>query len=260
MSPSFLPVVLALAVGVSHPAPAAPDPASVIAAARSVDPLRSLRLADPLPPPSLEAYARAATGEIVTGLVPGAAGEPHRAWAVAVLDVPIEALWAAVNDELGFAGDAWGGDGAVVRGQACADGRASLVSMPVPLFPDRWWVVGYRHAEDLARASDGAVRELSWREEPRPPHRLPAAVEAVVADGAQVTISRGAWLLVALDRGHTLVEYQLQSDAGGGLPGALAGPFCAGAIRDTLSAMEARASSGAAGCPVAVTSSLTEQP
>lgn len=232
----------------------------VLAAAVDIHPLRPLRLADPLPVPPVEAYARAADGEIVTGLAQGAPGEPHRAWAVAVLDAPVDLLWSAVNDELGFARDAWEGQGAVVRGQACTDGRASLVTMPLPVLPDRWWVVGYRWATQLERASGGAVRELSWREEDELPSPLDPRLQRAVSEGTQVGITRGAWLLVSLDDQHTLVEYQLQSDAGGGLPGALAGPFCASAIRDTLRAMEARARSGAARCPVATTSSLREQP
>jgi hypothetical protein len=237
-----------------------PSATQVRTAAAQIHLLRPLRLADPVPVPPASAYAHAAAGEIVTGLAQGAPGEPHRAWAVAVLEAPADRLWAAVNDELGFARDAWEGEGAVVRGRACADGRASLVTMPVPLLPDRWWIVGYRWAADLERASGGAVRELSWREEADLPDLLSPALQRAVDDGARVGVSRGAWLLVALDEEHTLVEYQLQSDAGGGLPGVVAGPFCASAIRNTLRAMEARAATGTARCPVATTSSRREKP
>ncbi len=231
----------------------------VHAAVAAADPLRDLRHADPVPRPSREAYDRAARGAIVTGLVPGASGEPHRAWAVAVLDAPMDRLWAAVNDELGFADLAWGGQGVVIRGDACADGRATLVTMPVPMLPDRWWVVGYRWSSELERASGGAVRELSWREESLPLPALEPGLARTVEEGAQVHVSRGAWLLMALDGEHTLVEYQLRSDVGGGLPGALVGPFCSAAIRDTLRAMEA-AARAAPRCPVATTSRLEEQP
>jgi hypothetical protein len=256
MSPFVLSSLLVLSA--SMPADGAADPAQVRAAVADAAPFRRLRLADPVPQPALEAYSRAAGGEIVTGLVPGLPGEPHGAWAVAVLAAPVDQLWAAVNDELGFAEQAWGGRGVVIRGEACADGRASLVTMPVPIFPDRWWVVGYRWADELQRASSGALRELSWREAPGPFPTLEPGLARTVEDGAQVRISRGAWLLIALDEDHTIVEYQLQSDAGGGLPGAVAAPFCSAAIRDTLRSMEARAQRGSR-CPVATTSQLEEQ-
>jgi len=247
---SFLPLssllLIAAALGAAGDTGLASD--GVLVAARSADLLRPLRLADPVPLPAAGSYGRAAAGEIVTGLVQGAPGEPHRAWAVAVLDVPVDSLWAAVNDELGFADEAWGGRGWVVDGQACADGRASLVTLPVPILPDRWWVVRYRQNPTLERRSDGTLRELSWREEPDGLGWATPGQRAAVEGGREVAISRGAWLLIALDEQRTLVEYQLQSDAGGSLPQTAAAAFCASAIRNTLRAMEARAARGAAGC------------
>ncbi len=248
MSPSASLSLLLLLLAPSLTAAPVPSTPAVQRDAEAVAPLRPSRLAAPVPLPSPEAYARASAGEIVTGLAPGGPGEPHRAWAVAVLEVSADALWAAVNDELGFAREAWGGVGWVVDGRACADGRASLVTMPIPVVADRWWVVRYRHNPGLELRSDGGVRELSWVEEPGAERWIGTAQQPELEGARQVTISRGAWLLVALDSGHTLVEYQLQSDAGGSLPASAAAVFCAAAIENTLRAMEARARRGAPGC------------
>ncbi len=215
----------------------APDAVRVAAS------LRSLRLAA-LPSPPETAYARALLGEVVTG-VEDTEG-PRRVWGVTVLDVPIGDFWGAINDEEGKVRYTASDHMALLKGEPCGPRRTVFQYAGGGALTDRWWVVDQRVNLPLAERSAGQVRELVWRsvEDARP---LMGAATAKLADeGMQIPFTEGAWLLVDLGDGRTLVEYSSRTDPGGWVPDGLGASFAASGLAQNFQNMAALAKSGPA--------------
>ncbi len=215
-----------------------------LAQARSVDealallePLRALRHADAAPTVPRSAYASASAGQHVKGIeaVDGVAAS--KGWGVAVFDLPIEAVWKAVNDEKRFAGLLPVQESAVLTGTPNRDGRTLFQYMELPIVDDRWWVVAMDHNAELYTQSGGVVWELSWKDATDPSRLVGTGWASRVEDATPVAWTHGSWLLVDLE-GRTLVEYFVWSDPGGSIPAGPASKFAGGAVLDTLSAME----------------------
>jgi len=194
-----------------------------------------LRMSDTAPVVPMDSWQAAASGEIVTGVrtVPG-----HRAsigWGIAVVHVPIDRMWAALNEELHHKELLGLSHVELVRGRACENRRRVLMVLPLPIVNDRWWVVENRYNQRLAAASGNRVRELTWK-------RVALSGEDALSDYAreavtgavEVTFNQGAWLLAELNPTKTLAEYHSWSDPGGSLPAGPASRFASRTIDATI--------------------------
>ena len=209
------------------------DPALITARLAAAAPLRSARLVRQPPNIPASAWARAAQGSVITGTDDRSGVK--LGWGVGVFDVPIDTLWAALNDEL-RQGELLGlGHVELTAGAPCADRRHVMMLLPLPVVSDRWWVVENRYATRLAAESGNTMRELSWTEVADPAaERLSPAARAAVADAVPVASNHGAWLLISLDATHTLAEYHARSDPGGELPAGAAAAFATSTIASTF--------------------------
>ena len=224
------------------------DPAALQARLDATAALRAQRLYRDAPAIPASAYARAAQGEVVSGVV-STPGHPPKSWAVGVIDVGIDDLWAALNDETHHVGITPLSYAAVLRGRPCADDRYAMMVLPVPVLSDRWMINHNRYNQAVASASGGAVRELTWQAAPDPgAFTLPEAAQPLVADAVYVSVNSGAWWLISLDEGHTLAEYASATDPGGSVPAGPATSFAAGNLDQTYAAMEKYAKAGKLPC------------
>ena len=194
-----------------------------------------------------EAYRTAAGGSVATGTVSVSGYAHKKAWGVAVLDVPIARLWAAINDDRSKV--AWTSLDylALLDGQYCQAPRRVFQFLPVPMLTDRWWVVDIRYNDALASTSAGRVREMTWRG--TNDATLPAETQAWADKGIPLASTQGGWLLIDIDGSSTLVEYYAWADPGGSVPASLANSFATSGIEDTLTTFRKLAVSGPS-CPV----------
>lgn len=224
------------------------DPTLVRTRLDETSALRAQRLFKSAPAIPASAYERAAAGEVVSGVV-STSGKIPMTWAVGILDVGIDDLWAALNDETRHPGITPLSYAAVLKGRACADDRWAMMVMPIPVLDDRWMINHNRFNAAVAGASGGRVRELTWEAAPDPAaFALPEEARPLVEDAVYVKVNRGAWWLVALDDGRTLAEYASATDPGGAVPAGPATSFAAGSIDQTYAAMERYAKAGRLPC------------
>lgn len=218
--------------------------ADVPARLAEIAPSRSMRATSPPKIPE-SGYARAIAGEVATGVASGSDGK-SRVWGVAVVDVPIDRFWGAINDDQ--AKPRWTDleHLELLRGTFCASQKTVFQYLDVDLFSDRWWVVEQTQNEALSEATGGGVRELSWRSVPDAQALLNDAAREWAARGVQVQTTAGAWLLVDLKDGTTLVEYSAYSDPGGLVPASVLSRFAAGSVVSTIDAMKRLALDGPA--------------
>jgi hypothetical protein len=218
--------------------------ADVPARLAEIAPLRSMR-ATSAPAIPEAGYAKAIAGEVATGVTSAGDGK-SRVWGVAVVPVPIDRFWGAINDDQ--AKPRWT-DLAhleLLRGEWCSAKKTVFQYLDVDLFSDRWWVVEQSHNEALARSSGGQVRELGWRSVPDGESLLNDGAREWAARGVQIATTAGAWLLVDLGDGTTLVEYSAYSDPGGIVPAGVLSRFAAGSVVSTIDAMRRLAVDGPA--------------
>lgn len=217
--------------------------ADLLAAAAA---LRELRLASVPPPPS-SAHAAALRGEVVTG-VEGGEGV-RRVWGVTVLEVPIGAFWAAINDEAGKVRWTPVDHQAMLRGVPCGPQRTVFQFVEGGAISDRWWVLEQRVNLTVAARSGGQVRELVWRSVQDAAPLLDAGVRAWADGGLQIPHTEGSWLLIDLGDGRTLVEYSSRTDPGGWIPAGIGAGFAAAGLEQNFRNLEGLARSGP-GCPL----------
>jgi hypothetical protein len=211
-----------------------------------VAPMRSQR-ALTIPAVPEAGYAKAAAGEVATGVVSGADGK-SRVWGAAVVDVPIEKFWRAINDDRSKAEWTDLEHLELLGGDYCGPRRTVFQYLGVDVFADRWWVVEQVQNVRLAEASGGSIREMSWKSVPDGAARLNDAAREWADRGVQVQETSGAWLLVDLRDGTTLIEYSAYSDPGGMLPSGVLARFAAGSVSSTIDAMRRLALAGPT-CP-----------
>lgn len=187
---------------------------------------RTARFSVPVP----EAlYARAARE---VGRVESSRDGDHGV-AVAIVALPLESLWRAVNDE----GEHAVGDYLLVNRSEIVAGTPRGLERTVfqagsRMGLGRWWVTRTRMNADLFGASGGMLWEVTWdgREQPEaPPVRDPP-------DLSPVRSTEGAWLLARVDHGCTLVEHFSRSDPGG-FVGVMQGLVLGRALRDAVAGM-----------------------
>ncbi len=135
--------------------------------------------------------------------------------AVALVEVPVEHLWKAVNDEDHHAGFLV--DVSVVVGGTPRGPSRLLLQAVRRLGVGRFWVDRVEMSGELYTRSNGRLWELTWRDAfeevdlDRPP------IVDVAEDHRRVEWTRGAWLFVPLASDCTWVDYYVESDPGGAL-------------------------------------------
>ncbi len=183
------------------------------------------------------AYLKALSGEVVSGIegVEGVAAA--KGWGLMLMHLPVEQVWATVNDETIQPGVMPVSHSLVIAGERWQEERTVFQYMPLP-FPisDRWWMTQIHFSSSFYTASGGRFWEMYWTDKTHI-HTPPSKIEALIEDGIPVAWSLGAWLLIKIDEQNTLVEYYVWTDPGGLLPAGPASKFAAGAVEDTLEAM-----------------------
>jgi hypothetical protein len=211
---------------------------------REIAPLRAQRIETGAPPVPEAEVRKAAQGSVVTGIV------GRKAWAAAVLDVPIGRLWAGLNDETRHPGYTAVAYSELLTGKPCVSGRSVFQYLPIPMVSDRWWIGHLRSNSEIARASGNSVRELVWRSSVDPAEVTSESARKMMAEGAPIGSSRGGWLLVAIDQFSTYVEYYSNTDPGEGIPSSISTRLAARGVRETIDAMVRFAKEGKPVCPV----------
>lgn len=225
------------------------DADALLARVAEVAPLRTQRMTERAPKLTEAEYRKVAEGAVVTGVLKIEGHAAKLGYGVGVLDVGIDALWAGLNDETRHGDLSALSHVEVVSGAACADRRKVLMVLPLPMIADRFWVNENRYNSTLASASGGRVRELVWSSVADPASAVTSAPGKAAIDGlVPVGFNKGAWLLVALDDGHTLAEFTSWVDPGGSVPTGAASMFATAGIEDTFTSMATYARRGDLPC------------
>lgn len=208
--------------------------------------VRGARLVDDAPAIPEEAYEKAFAGKVETGLVDKPGFKARVAWGVGVVDVPIARMWAAVNDDASKPDYTALEHVVLLGGELCGDDRRVFQYLGVSLLSDRWWVVDQHQNTAVATQTGGAVREVMWRSVDDMAAAVVGHPEAVslAEQGIPIGFTQGAWFLVDLGGGRTLVEYHALTDPGGNVPARLASSFAAGGISETIESMAKLAEKG----------------
>ncbi len=239
---------LAVLIGISAAEAVTPDALETRLA--GIDSLRSMREAEGAPSISSSEVRRAAGGTIVTGLEQVQGSPAAKAYGVAVLDVSISLLWAAINDETRHPGYTAVTYSELLHGRPCVSGRRVLQSLDAPMVGTRWWIGLPRSNDDLAQRSGGAVRELVFSSTVDTDLVTSESGRAIISSATPIGSSDGAWFLVALDSRHTYVEYYVQTDPGGRVSPRLASMFASRGVRGTITAIRKFAREGNPSCPI----------
>ncbi|TNF81798.1 MAG: hypothetical protein EP299_01905, partial [Acidobacteria bacterium] len=183
------------------------------------------------PPEQLYAKAAADPGKAVTerrGL---------QAAGVMVAEVPVETLWMAINDEDHHAeGDYLPIRYSQVIGGANRGQSRLLFQYFRKLGVGRWWVDRMDMDGELFRRTEAKLWELRWQDEMDSYDRSPPPEISIDPKVPPIRETRGAWLLVPIGAGCTLIEYSIWSDPGGLLSKAQL-LMARSVVRDTLEGM-----------------------
>ena len=199
---------------------------------------RNHRIALNLPNIPSEIYHTLSVGEVVTGLEEVDGSSAKIGWGIGIFPLPIEQMFAAINDEEYHVELSPVDATIVTAGKPCTDGRSVFMHLPVPMFDDRWWITTHRTNPNIRKVSSGKMAELSWSAIPNPSlDQLPPQILKSVEQSVKITKSTGAWLLIKVDETHTLGEYHSWSDPGGYIPAGVASSLGARGIEKNFFTM-----------------------
>jgi hypothetical protein len=188
-----------------------PSPDVVQSRLAEVDLERSARTTRFSTPPPWKQYGQAAgdVGKLFTHR------DGKKGFGVVVIELPVEALWAAINDE-----DAHDLEGylplkrsEIIGGTPRGPSRR-VFQAGERMGLGRWWVTRTVMSGDLYAASEGAFWEVLWEDDMKSVDRDRPPVDDP-PDLSPIKWSRGAWLLVPLGEDCTLLEHFTWSDPGG---------------------------------------------
>ncbi len=226
--------LLAVLLAAAPPTAAASCPTSDDIAARLAQSgleraARTTRFSTP-PPRTLYGLAAGHVGRLFTHR------DGKKGVGVVVVELPVEALWGAINDE-----DAQDAEGylpltrsEVIGGTPRGTSRVAFQAGE-RMGLGRWWVTRTVMSGDLYEASGGDLWEVVWQDDmenvdqDRPPVDDPP-------DLSPIQWTRGAWLLVPLAEGCTFVEHFSWSSPGG-FVGMLQGLVLGRALRESIEGM-----------------------
>ncbi len=195
---------------------------------------RPHRMSKSIPTIPAAAYRAALNGEVTSGIEVVEDIKAAKGYGVAVIDVPIATLWKAVTDEDHHANALPISQSQTIDGRPRSPDHTIFQYMDIPLLTDRWWVVRIRYNSGLYSTSGGRAWELVWEDRLKEASLTSRLNAERIADGMPIAWSRGAWLLVDLGQGRTLVEYHTWSDPGGSVPAGPASRFAAGEVKSNL--------------------------
>jgi len=205
-----------------------------------------MRLITPPKIPETE-YQKATRGKVMTGIQEVEGFKSKKVYGVAVVDVPIAKIWAAVNDDLGKVQHTKLEYAEIVAGKACSSGRRVFQYLPLPMVANRWWISDFQENQPLQIVSSGRVREVRWKTTSK---NVPTETAKKWAKkGMPVEFNEGGWLLIDVDGKTTIIEYYAWSDPGGYLPAGLTNSLAEGGIKHTVKAVESLAIEGPS-CPI----------
>jgi hypothetical protein len=175
---------------------------------------RTVRFEMP-PPTDLFAKASQSIGK------PFVLRDGDRGEGVIVAEVPVAAVWRALNDENRHADE---GSPIPVQYSEVIDGTPRgesrmLFQWAKKFGFGRWWVSHVWMNGALYEESGGKLWELLWEDKSHEVDPEAPPMNSVSSDLKPVKESRGAWLLVPLAESCTLVDYFNWSDPGGGMVG-----------------------------------------
>ena len=158
---------------------------------------------------------------------------------VIVAEVPVAAVWKALNDENRHAEE---GSPIPVKYSEVIDGapggESRLIFQWAKKFGlGRWWVSHVWMNRELYEGSQGRLWELQWENKSDEVDRDVPPMNSVSSDLEPVEFSEGAWLLVPLAESCTLVEYFNWSDPGGGVVGFTQPMIFSKGLRQTIAGM-----------------------
>lgn len=209
---------------------------------KDIAPLRTNRLVE-APKISSEDYRSAALGKVPTGMVTVEGYSYKKGYGVRVFELPIDVVWAALNDDRGKLTHTKLAYAELLGGNYCESGRRVFQFLPLPLVSDRWWVSDFLFNTTIHERSDGRVREMFWKSiDPSTIEKKPT--QKWMDKGIPVNFNEGAWFVVDLDGSSTLVEYYAWSDPSGYIPASLTNSLAAGGIKDTIDAVRKIAAQG----------------
>jgi hypothetical protein len=214
-------------------------PEQVLAEVRALESHRSVRLARaPRIPDS--AYLSAAQGKVVKAVIAQEGAESGKAWGVYVSPVSVQPLWKAINDEPHLVGYIPVTESVVVKGTVRGSGALvfQYLAIPVPGVSDRWWLTRVRFNPALYKACEQRCWELSWMDDAQAFDMTGTPWASKTEGAVLVPRSQGAWLLIPLSDGRTVMEYYVWSNPGGNVPGWVANRLGGGAIEETTRGME----------------------
>jgi hypothetical protein len=158
--------------------------------------LRGLRLLDSVPDVPADAYLRAASGEVVTGLVEVPGQKARKAWGIGVVDASIDRYWAAVNDDRSKVQWTKLDHLSLLRGEYCGAERLVFQYLGVTMLTDRWWVVQQQQNVTLHEQSGGRMREMTWKSIEGGEELFDDRDREWADQGMRIPFTEGAWLLV----------------------------------------------------------------
>jgi hypothetical protein len=182
-------------------------------------------------------YQRALDGEVVTGIEVVEDIKAAKGYGVIVIDLPIDLLWRAIADEDHHAGHLPVSHSRTIEGKPRSNDHTIFQYIDIPILTDRWWLVRIRYNSTLYTASNGRAWELWWTDRIKETSLRSRLDASLLDDGMPIAWSKGAWLLVDLGGGKTLVEYHTWSDPGGSVPVGPATRFAAGEVQSNLKSM-----------------------
>ena len=192
------------------------------------------RLCSNAPDIPASAYQTALNGTTTSGIEVVEDIKAAKGYGVAVIDVPIATLWKAVTDEDHHANALPISHSKTIEGTPRSPNHTIFQYMDIPLLTDRWWVVRIRYNAELYTKSNGRAWELVWEDRIKETDLRRHLDPDLLEDGMPIAWSKGAWLLVDIGGGRTLVEYHTWSDPGGNVPAGPASRFAAGEVKNNL--------------------------
>jgi len=222
----------------SQPVDAA-SPQSLLAEVKASSPHRKHLLAQKRPVISDAQYLAALGGNPVSGIAIHEGMDAGQGWGVTVFKEPVERVWATLTNEEVLDGKMSLDVSAILEGPEFGHGRLIFQSLDLPRpLTDRYWLTRISHGAEAYRASKGALWELSWVDENKTKSLAGTPYAKYEDKATPLDWTRGAWLLIPLSNGNTLVEYFIWSDPGGFIPPAFASKFAPGQVLSTFEDME----------------------
>jgi len=217
----------------------AATPSSLLEEIKALEPYRKHLVAENRPDISDQDYLSALGGQPVSGIVLHEGIDAGQGWGVRVYDHPVDRVWSSITHEEVMDGKMSLDVSTVLEGPEHAHGRLifQTLDLPRPL-TDRYWVTQVSHGAEAYKRSRGRLWEVSWSDVTKTYSLAKTEYASYEKNGTALEWTKGAWTLIPLSDGRTVVEYFAWSDPGGYIPPAIAARLAPGQVLKTLEEME----------------------